>query len=158
MESIRTDAIEGFNTFLRDQQSAPGQARFTLVFFDDTTEARNVSIPIAEVVPLEMETYVPRGCTALLDAIGKTIDKTRPALRRHARSRPPWARHRRHPHGRARELITPLQLASSGGPSTDSTNNLVPPIKCILISSALPPSNFTFFQRTFPNSYRQSPT
>ncbi len=75
MEAIRTAAIEGFNTFLRDQQTAPDQARFTLVFFETETDARHISIPIAEVVPLDRETYAPNGCTALLDAIGETIDR-----------------------------------------------------------------------------------
>ena len=75
MQAIRTAAIEGFNTFLRDQQSAPDPARFTLVFFETETDVRHVSIPIAEVCPLDLETYVPGGCTALLDAIGETIDK-----------------------------------------------------------------------------------
>lgn len=32
------------------------------------------NIPIAEVVPLNSDTYVPRNTTALLDAIGQTID------------------------------------------------------------------------------------
>lgn len=75
MQAMRTAAIEGFNTFLREQQAAPDQARFTLVFFETETDVRHVSIPIAEVVPLDPETYVPGGCTALLDAIGETIDK-----------------------------------------------------------------------------------
>ncbi len=75
MQSIRQDTIDAFNTFLRDQQAAPDQARFTLVFFETETDVRHVSIPIAEVVPLDLETYVPNGGTALLDAIGETIDK-----------------------------------------------------------------------------------
>lgn len=75
MESIRPAAIDGFNAFLRDQQAAPDQARFTLVFFESETEARHISIPISEIVPLDHETYIPGGCTALLDAIGETIDQ-----------------------------------------------------------------------------------
>jgi hypothetical protein len=74
METIRQATIEGFNTFLRDQQSAPDQARFTLVFFETETDARHNSIPIAEVTPLDADSYVPGGSTALLDAIGETID------------------------------------------------------------------------------------
>ncbi len=75
MESIRTAAIEGFNTFLRDQQLAPDQANLTLVLFDSTVEAPVLSIPVSEVTALDLETYAPRGSTALLDAIGLTIDK-----------------------------------------------------------------------------------
>jgi len=32
------------------------------------------SVPVQEIVPLTDDTYKPRGCTALLDAIGETID------------------------------------------------------------------------------------
>lgn len=74
MESIRQTTIEGFNTFLRDQQAAPDPARFTLVFFDTRSEARHTSIPIAEITPLDADSYAPNGGTALLDAIGETID------------------------------------------------------------------------------------
>ena len=75
MEVIRQAAIDGFNAFLRDQQAASGQTRLSLVFFDTDIENRFDSIPVAEAVPLDQETYVPRGCTALLDAIGDTIDR-----------------------------------------------------------------------------------
>ena len=75
MEAIRQAAIDGYNAFLRDQQAAPGQIRLSLVFFDTNVEARLDSIPVAEAVPLDHETYVPRGSTALLDAIGDTIDR-----------------------------------------------------------------------------------
>lgn len=75
MESIRQAAIDGYNSFLRDQQAAPGHNRFSLVFFDSGIETRFDSIPVAEAIPLDLDTYVPNGCTALLDAIGDTIDR-----------------------------------------------------------------------------------
>lgn len=75
MESIRHAAIGGYNTFLRDQQAAPGHNRISLVFFDSGIETRVDSIPVAEAIPLDLDTYVPNGCTALLDAIGDTIDR-----------------------------------------------------------------------------------
>jgi len=75
MESIRDAAIEGFNTFLRDQQAAPGDIRLSLVFFDTVVETRFDSIPVAEAIALNLDSYVPNGCTALLDAIGETIDR-----------------------------------------------------------------------------------
>lgn len=74
MEPIRQATIKAFNTFLRDQQAAPGQTRFTLVFFETETEVRHTSIPIAAVTPLDADSYIPGGSTALLDAIGETID------------------------------------------------------------------------------------
>lgn len=75
MQSMVEPAIAGFNHLLREQQQQPGCARFTLVLFDDAYEVPFHSVPIAEVVELDAITYVPRGSTALLDAIGRTIDE-----------------------------------------------------------------------------------
>ncbi len=75
MSSMIEPAIAGFNRLLREQQQEPGSARFTLVLFDDHYEVPCHSVPIAEVVELDTTTYVPRGSTALLDAIGRTIDE-----------------------------------------------------------------------------------
>jgi len=75
MASIARAAITGFNAFLRDQQAAAGQARLTLVLFDDEYLVPADHLPIDEVVPLNTRTYVPRNGTALLDAIGETIDR-----------------------------------------------------------------------------------
>jgi hypothetical protein len=76
MEAMTGDAIEGFNALLREQQAIPGHATLTLLLFDDRFESPADFLPIAEVVPLDCETYVPRASTALLDAIGHAIDTT----------------------------------------------------------------------------------
>jgi hypothetical protein len=75
MESMIEPAISGFNRLLREQQNESGSARFTLVLFDDQYEVPVQSLPIAEVVELDTSTFIPRGSTALLDAIGRTIDE-----------------------------------------------------------------------------------
>lgn len=75
MEAMVEPAVSGFNRLLREQQQTPGSARFTLVLFDDQYEVPISSQPIAEVAELDAMTYVPRGSTALLDAIGRTIDE-----------------------------------------------------------------------------------
>ncbi len=75
MESMVEPAISGFNRLLREQQQEPGGARFTLVLFDDQYEVPVDSLPISEVVELDTSTFVPRGSTALLDAIGRTVDE-----------------------------------------------------------------------------------
>ena len=74
MESCQNAAIEGFNRFLRDQQQAEGLAKLTLVLFDDEYLVAAQSLPVQELVALTRETYVPRNTTALLDAIGRTIN------------------------------------------------------------------------------------
>ncbi len=75
MGDIRDDVIGGFNTFLRDQQAEPTPATFTLVQFDseDPYEIVQPVAPIADARPLTLETYVPRACTPLYDAIGRGI-------------------------------------------------------------------------------------
>ena len=75
MESMRHAAIDGFNAFLRDQQAAPDRARLTLLQFDDQLETPIDAIPLPEVTSLTTETFIPRGCTALLDAVGHGIDE-----------------------------------------------------------------------------------
>ena len=66
-------AIASFNEFLREQQEVEGIARLSLVLFDDQYELPIDNIPVSEVTALDTETYCPRGGTALLDAVGKTI-------------------------------------------------------------------------------------
>ena len=75
MGSCRDAAIEGFNRFLKEQQQVEGLAKITLVLFDDEYLVPVDALPVAEIVPLDDETYVTRGSTALLDAIGRTIDE-----------------------------------------------------------------------------------
>lgn len=75
MQSQVDNAIKGFNGFLHAQCDVPGQARFSLVLFDDQYGVTCASVPIREVIDLDRRTFVPRGSTALLDAIGRTIDE-----------------------------------------------------------------------------------
>ena len=74
MESILDDAIGGFNTFLAAQQRQPGEAKLSLILFDHEYQVVHQAVDIQQVEPLNQDTYVPRGSTALLDAVGKTID------------------------------------------------------------------------------------
>lgn len=76
MEAIASDAIGGFNQFVTDQQGLTGDCRLTLVQFDDQYEAIYTAIPVSKVPRLTAGTFQPRGSTALLDAIGRTIDAT----------------------------------------------------------------------------------
>lgn len=73
MASLKGATIEAFNGFLSSQRRGVGAAAATLVQFDDQYEVVYRGIPIGETVDLDERTYVPRGSTALLDAIGRTI-------------------------------------------------------------------------------------
>lgn len=77
MESIKSETINGFNNFVKAQQKTEVDAHITLVQFDQEYEVVYKRLPINEVPKLNQDTFVPRGVTALLDAIGKTIKTTR---------------------------------------------------------------------------------
>lgn len=74
MQTLASDAIGGFNSFLEGQKKLEGRANFTLVLFDHEYQVVHQSVDIQQVPPLDERTYIPRGQTALLDAIGRTID------------------------------------------------------------------------------------
>jgi len=80
MSLMHHAAVSGFNEFLVAQQATaddrgqPLPATFSLVIFDHEFEVIHNRVPIATAVPLTLETYQPRGSTALLDAIGRGID------------------------------------------------------------------------------------
>lgn len=77
MDSCREDTIGGFNAFVREQREFGGT--LTLVLFDHEYQVVYKEKPIGDVEPLTAETFVPRGSTALLDAIGRTIKNTKSA-------------------------------------------------------------------------------
>ena len=79
MVGIADDVRGGFDQFVADQRKAPGSAKLTLVQFDTTYEFVHRGIPLDEVPPLEL---VPRGMTALLDAIGRAIGEAMERVRR----------------------------------------------------------------------------
>lgn len=74
MQSLASDAIGGFNAFLDSQKQVEGRANFTLVLFDHEYLVIHKSTDIQQVPELDAKTYVPRGQTAMLDAVGRTID------------------------------------------------------------------------------------
>lgn len=80
MEVICDDTIGGFNAFLETQSAAPGRATMTLVKFDHEYIVACDCAPLNVVMPLDRLNFVPRGSTALLDAIGRAINDTGAAL------------------------------------------------------------------------------
>lgn len=74
MSQVRDATISGFNEFIGQQKAEKGKAVLTLVQFDGIYEVNYKSLPIGSVENLTTRTFVPRGRTALNDAIGRTID------------------------------------------------------------------------------------
>jgi len=75
MGGLESDTIGGFNSMLKKQQAEPGDCRITTVLFDDSYEVLHDRIDIKAVSEITSHEYFVRGCTALLDAVGKTIKK-----------------------------------------------------------------------------------
>lgn len=87
MADIADDVIGGFNRWLADQQASGDDAVVTLVLFDsiDAHEVVADAVPVAEMVPLDERTFVPRGGTPLLDATDEVITRARDREKRLAR-------------------------------------------------------------------------
>ncbi len=71
MHGLEKDTIGGYNSYI--QSRIKDNAYVTTVLFDDKYEFLNKNIPIKEVNSLTEKDYYTRGCTALLDAIGRSI-------------------------------------------------------------------------------------
>lgn len=74
MYSLTSDTIGGFNSLIEKQKAQPGDADVTTVLFDDEYEILHDHLPLREIRPLTEKEYCVQGCTALLDAVGMTIN------------------------------------------------------------------------------------
>ena len=73
MQSIKDDTIGGFDAFISEQGRLPGRCTVSLVQFDNVYEEVYTGRDLADVPGL---TLVPRGSTAMLDAIGRAVNAT----------------------------------------------------------------------------------
>ena len=73
MTGLEPDTIGGFNAMIAKQKKEPGEAFVSTVLFDHETEVIHDRVSIQNVQPLTEREYYVRGCTALLDAVGKAI-------------------------------------------------------------------------------------
>lgn len=75
MAGQQDEVIRNFNKFLEEQQSVEGKAKLTLALFDTDYELVYDKIPLMQAKPLTRETFKIQGCTAMRDAIGKTLSR-----------------------------------------------------------------------------------
>jgi uncharacterized protein YegL len=76
MLKIKTDMIGGFNQFIANQKKVKGKCIASAYQFDDEFETIYEGIDINNIKDLTEETFVPRGWTALYDALVRTINLT----------------------------------------------------------------------------------
>ena len=72
MSNCVEDTIGGYNSYLNEQKKNKN-TKVTTILFDDKYEVLHDRKDIDEVKNITKEEYFVRGCTALNDAIGKTI-------------------------------------------------------------------------------------
>lgn len=74
MSSMASEVTEGFNKFVEEQKKEDGKATLSLVQFDDVYEVVHDFIDIKDMGKMHLS---PRNSTALLDAMGTTLENTR---------------------------------------------------------------------------------
>lgn len=75
MGGLESDTIGGYNAMLKKQKENDGEAVITTVLFDDELELLHDRISIHGIRPITEKEYFVRGTTALLDAMGKAMQK-----------------------------------------------------------------------------------
>jgi uncharacterized protein YegL len=75
MAGLEHDTIGGFNALLAKQKALEGEAILSTVLFDTQFDVIHNRMQIAAVKPITEKEYFVRGSTALLDAIGRSIQK-----------------------------------------------------------------------------------
>ena len=73
MAGLEADTIGGFNATLEKQKKEKGEVLWSTVLFDNEHEVIHDRKPIENLKELTETEYYVRGCTALLDAIGRAI-------------------------------------------------------------------------------------
>ena len=71
MGGIEKDTIGGYNSYIDSQRGK--NVKVTTILFDDKYEVLHNREDVDNIKKLTNKEYYVRGCTALLDAIGKTI-------------------------------------------------------------------------------------
>ncbi len=73
MAGLEDDTIGGFNAMIEKQKNEEGDAFVSTILFDNYIEVIHDRVDIRKVRPMTRRDYYVRGCTALLDAVGRTI-------------------------------------------------------------------------------------
>ena len=75
MQGLEADTIGGFNAMIARQKEAAGEALVSTILFDDVSELLHDRVDSKAVPTMTDAEYTVRGCTALIDAIGSTVER-----------------------------------------------------------------------------------
>ena len=76
MFGLEADTVGGYNALLESNRALDGQAIVSTVLFNDQVQVLHDRVPIEEVPRMREADFVTSGCTALLDAVGGTLERT----------------------------------------------------------------------------------
>ena len=74
MSGLEQDTIGGFNSLIEKQKKEEGEAYISTVLFDHDSEVLHDRVDLDKIQPMTEKEYYVRGSTALLDAVGSTIE------------------------------------------------------------------------------------
>ena len=74
MAGLESDTIGGFNAMIEKQKKQEGECLVTTVLFSSESLTLHDRLPLKSIAPLTEKDYCVGGCTALIDAIGGTVD------------------------------------------------------------------------------------
>ncbi|MBQ1923022.1 MAG: VWA domain-containing protein [Lachnospiraceae bacterium] len=75
MRGLEKDTIGGYNGMIDKQKKEEGEALVTTVLFDDRIEVPYDRVPLGDLPEMTEKEYYVRGCTALLDAVGTSVER-----------------------------------------------------------------------------------
>ena len=73
MSGLEADTIGGFNSMIEKQKQEAGEIAVTTILFDNYVETLHDRADLQKIQPMTNKEYYVRGSTALLDAVGSTI-------------------------------------------------------------------------------------
>ena len=74
MGGLESDTIGGFNGMIAKQKAQGKKVNVTTILFDDEVDIIHDRFPVEIIEPLTEKEYFVRGCTALLDTVGKCTE------------------------------------------------------------------------------------
>ena len=74
MAGLEDDTVGGFNAMIDENRELPGEAKVSVITFNNRSRVLLDRVDIDEVPRLTCKRYRCGGCTALLDAVGSAIE------------------------------------------------------------------------------------
>ena len=74
MGGLEEDTVGGFNTMIEKQKKEEGACYVSTVLVNSESDVLHDRVPLSDIPKMTREDYIPYGSTALIDAIGSSIE------------------------------------------------------------------------------------